>query len=65
MIHTESGGWIANVETQRKIPFLRVRNTHFMDAWVRVPDKGKDKSKDRTEVDGVDTRSVGFTSPRR
>ena len=65
VIHTKSGGWIVNVETKRNIPFRRVGNTYFMDAWVRVPDKGKDKSKDRMEVDGVNTRSVGFTWPRR
>ena len=51
VIHTKSGGWIVNVETQRKIPFRQVGNTYFMDARVRVPDKGKDKSKDRMEVD--------------
>ena len=65
VIHTKSSGWIVNVETKRKIPFRRVGNTYFMDAWVRVPDKGKDKGKDRMEVDGVNTRSVGFTRPRR
>ena len=64
-IHTKSGGWIVNVETKRKTPFRRVRNTYFMDAWVRVPEGGKDKGKDRLEVDGFNTRSVGFTRPRR
>ena len=47
VIHTKSGGWIVNVETKRKIPFRRVGNTYFIDAWVRVLDKGKDKRKDR------------------
>ena len=65
VIHTMFGGWIVNVETNCKIPFRRVGNAYFMDARVRVPDKGKDKSKDRMEVDGVNTRSVGFTRPRR
>ena len=58
VIHTKSGGWIVNAEEKRKIPFRRVGN-------VRVPDKGKDKSKDRMEVDGINTRSTGFTRPRR
>ena len=49
VIHTKSGGWIVNVETKRKIPFRRVGNTYFMDVWVRVPRKGKDKGKDRME----------------
>ena len=43
VIPTKSGGWIVNVETKRKIPFYRVGNTYFMDAWVRVPQKAKDK----------------------
>ena len=47
VIHTKTGGWIVNVETKRKIPLRRSGNTYFMDAWVRVPDKGKDKSKDK------------------
>ena len=54
-----------NIETKRKIPCRRVGNTYFMDALVRVPDKGKDKSKDRMEVDGVNTKMVGVTWPRR
>ena len=54
-----------NVETKRKIPFRRVGNTYFMDAWFRVPDKGKDQSKDIMEVDGVNTKKAGFTWPRR
>ena len=64
--HTKIGGWIVNVETKRKIPFRRVGNTYFMDAWVRVPDKdtGKDKDKDKMEVDCVNTRKSGFTRPR-
>ena len=65
VIHAKSGGWIVNVETKRKISFRQVGNTYFMDAWVRVPDKGKDKGKDRMEVDGFNTGSVGFTRPRR
>ena len=47
-IHTKTGGWIVNVETERKIRFKRIGNTYFMDAWVRVPDRGKDKSKTRS-----------------
>ena len=65
VIHTKSGGWIVNVETKRKIPFRRVGNTYFMDARVRVFHKGKDTSKDRMEVDGVNTGLAGFTWPRR
>ena len=64
-IHTNSDRWIVNVETKREIPFRRVGNTYFMDAWVRVPDKGKGKSKDRMEVDGVNQKSEGFTRPRQ
>ena len=63
VIHTKSGGWIVNVETKRKIVFRRVGNTYCMDAWVRVPDKGKDKGKDRMEVDGVNARSAGSIRP--
>ena len=35
VIQTERGGWIVNVETNRKIPFRRMGNIYFMDAWVR------------------------------
>ena len=67
VIHTKSGGWIVNVETKRKIPFRRVGNTYFMDAWVRVPDKSKDKvkDKDKMEVDQINTKKPVFTWPRR
>ena len=64
MIHTKSGGWILNVETKRKNPVRRVGNTYFMDAWVRVSDKGKDKCKDRMEVDGVNAKKAGITWTR-
>ena len=53
------------VETKRNILSRRVGNTYFMDAQVRVPDTGKDKGKNIMEVDGVNTRSVGFTWPRQ
>ena len=65
MIHTKSGGWIVYVETKRKIPLRLVGNTYFMDSWVKVPDKGKDESKDRMEVDGVNMKKPGFIWPRR
>ena len=67
VIHTKSGGWIVNVETKRKIPFRRVGNTYFMDAWVRVPDKNKDKvkDKDKMDVDQINTKKPVFTWPRR
>ena len=61
----KSGGWIVNVETKRKIPFRRVGSTYFMDAWVRVPEKGKDKGKDKMEVDSINTKKPVFTWPRR
>ena len=57
VVHTKFGDWSVSVEMKRKIPFRRVGNTYFMDVWVRVAVKGKDKSKDRMEIDGVDTRS--------
>ena len=57
--------WIVNVETMRKSPFKRTGNTHSMDACVRAPDRGKDKSKDKMEVDGVNTKKAGFTWTRR
>ena len=63
VIHTKTGAWIVNVETKRKIPLSHVGNTYFMDAWVRVPDKGKDKSKDKMEVDSIHTKKPGFTWP--
>ena len=53
-----------NIETKRKIPFRRVGNTYFMDAWVRVPQKAKEKGKDDMVVDLIDTRRPGFTRPR-
>ena len=56
VIHTKTGGWTVNVETKRKIPFRRVGNTYFMDAWVRVPQKAKDKGKDDMEIDFIDAR---------
>ena len=65
VFHTKSGGRIVNVETKRNILFRRVGNTYFMDALVRVPDKGKDKSKDRMEVNGVNMKKAGFYWPRR
>ena len=65
VIHTKSGGRIVNVETKRKIPFLRVGNTYFMDAWVRVPERGKDKGKDKMEVDSTNTKKPLFIWPRR
>ena len=64
MIHNKCG-WIVNVETKRTIPFRRVGNTYFMDAWVQVPDKGKGKSKDMMEVDRVNTKKAGFAWPRQ
>ena len=63
VIHTKSGGWIANVEIKRKISFRRVGNTYFMDAWVRFPEKSK--GKDKMEVDVINTNKPGFTSQRR
>ena len=65
VIHTKSGGLSVNVETKRKIPFRRVGNTYFMDAWVRVPQKAKDKAKDDMEVDLIDARKPVFIRPRR
>ena len=65
VIHIKSDGRIVDVETKRKIPFRRVGNTDFMGAKLRVLDKGKDKGKDRMEVDGVNQRSVDFTRPIR
>ena len=64
VIHTKSGGWIVNVETKRKISFRRVGNTYFMDAWVRVAQKAKDKGKDDMEVDMIDARKLVFIWPR-
>ena len=51
-----------NVETKRKIPFRRVGNTYFMDAWVMVPEKSKDK--DKMKVDAINTKKPGFTRQR-
>ena len=51
VIHTNTGGWIVNVETKREIPFRHIGNTYFMDAWVRAPDKDKGKDKEKNEVD--------------
>ena len=65
VIHTKSGGWIVNVETKRKIPFRRVGNTYFMYAWVRVPEKCKDKGKDTMKFDLINTKKPVFTRPRR
>ena len=64
VVHTKTGGWIVNVEPKWKIPLRRVGNTYFMDAWVRVPDNCKDKSKEKMEIDGVNTKKAGFTWPR-
>ena len=52
-----------NVETKRKIPFRRLGNTYFMDAWARVPEKSKDK--DKMEADAINTKKPGFTWQRR
>ena len=65
VIHTKSGGWIVNVETKHKIPFRRVGNTYFMDAWVRVPGKNKDKGKDNMEVDMIKSKKPVFNWQRR
>ena len=53
-----------NIETKRKIPFRRVGNNYFMGAWVRVPEKGKDKGKDKMEVDLINTKKPVFIRPR-
>ena len=53
-----------NVETKRKIPFRRVGNTYFMDAWVRVPQKDKNKGIEDMEVDMINTKKPAFTRPR-
>ena len=53
MIHTETGGWIVNEETRRKIPFKRDGNTYYMDAWVKLPDKDKSKDKDKMDVESA------------
>ena len=63
VIHTKSGAWIVNVETKRKIPFCRVGNTYFMDALLRVPDKGKDKGK--TEWRSMELMQDRRASPSR
>lgn len=65
VMHTNSGGWIVNVETKRKIPFRRA-GTYFMDAWVRVPDRNedKDKGKDKMEVDQIITKQSRFSHGR-
>ena len=65
VIHTKTGSWIVNIKTNRETPFRRVGSTYFMRAWVRVPDKGKAKSKDKMVVDRVSTKNAGFTWPRR
>jgi hypothetical protein len=65
VIHTKSGGWIVNVETKHKIPFRRVGNTYFMDAWVRVPGKGNGKGKNDMEVDMIKSKKPVFNWQRR
>ena len=65
MIHTKSGGRIVNVETKRKMPFRRTDNAYFMDAWVRVPDKGKGKDNDKMKVGNVNTKKPGFSQPSK
>ena len=65
VIHTKTGGWIINVETKRKIPFRRVGNTYFMDAWVGVPDKDKGKDEDKMEVDHINNEMPGFSRPSK
>ena len=65
VIHTNTGGRIVTVETKRKMPFRRIGNTYFMDAWVRVPDKGKGKDKDKMELGNVNTKKPGFFRPSK
>ena len=60
MIHTKTGGWIANVETSLKIPFRRVSNTFYMDAWVKLPDKNKSNDKGTMDIDNVGSKKSGF-----
>ena len=43
------------------MPFRRVGKTYLMDTWFRVPDKGKDKSKDKMEGDSINTKKPGLT----
>ena len=62
VIHTKTGCWIVNVGTTMNIPFRRIGNTYFMGAWVRVPDRGKDKSKDKMEVDSVKVSKAVWAS---
>ena len=63
MIHTKTGGWIVNVETRRKIPFKRVGNTYYMDAWVKLPDKDKSNDKDKMDIDSIGSKKSGFIRP--
>ena len=65
MIHTKSGGWIVNVENKHKSPFRRVGNTYFMDEWVRVLGKNKDKGKDNIGVDMIKSKKPISTWHRR
>ena len=60
MIHTKTGGWIVNVETRRKIPFKRVGNTYYMDAWAKLPDKNKSKDKDNMDIDSIGSKKLDF-----
>ena len=53
------------METKRKIPFRRVVNTYFMDAWVRVPAKSKGNDKDKMEVDNISDKKPGFSRPSK
>ena len=48
-----------NCKTKKKIPFRRVGNTYFMDAWVKVPDKSGNGKNDM-DVDIINGRSPGF-----
>ena len=63
MIHTKTGGWIINMETRRKIPFRRVGNTYYMDAWAKLPDKNKCKDKDKMDIDNIGSKKSGFIRP--
>ena len=63
MIHTKTSGWIVNMETRRKIPFRRVGNTYFMDAWVKLPDKNKSKDRDKIDIGNVSSKKSGFSRP--
>ena len=63
VIHTKTGGWIVNVETRKKIPFKRVGNTYYMDAWVKLSDKNKSKDKDNMDIDNIGSKQSGFIRP--